>query len=121
MDNIVLRVQDGDALVDVLKVILATATCSAKLDISVSENCSLEIDGATVESDEAFITGLTDFENGRLRLLSDAQDIVLVAAQNQHFQIIDQPVLDNGRLELRHYLLEQAVSETTHRYGNITL
>ena len=62
---------------------------------------------------------LTTFENGRLRLLSRASDAVLVAVQNQYIQIVDQPVLDKGRLGLRHYLLEQAVSETVHRYGNI--
>jgi RHH-type proline utilization regulon transcriptional repressor/proline dehydrogenase/delta 1-pyrroline-5-carboxylate dehydrogenase len=27
--------------------------------------------------------------------------------------------LANGRLELLQYLREQAVSETTHRYGNV--
>ena len=64
---------------------------------------------------------MPDFENGRLRILSGVSDAVLVAAQNQHVQVVDQPVLDNGRLELRHYLVEQAISETTHRYGNITL
>ena len=34
--------------------------------------------------------------------------------------VIDAPVLANGRLELRWYLREQAVSRTLHRYGNVT-
>jgi hypothetical protein len=33
--------------------------------------------------------------------------------------VIDAPALANGRLELRHYLREQAISHTMHRYGNI--
>ena len=33
--------------------------------------------------------------------------------------IIDAPPLVNGRLELRYYLREQAVSQTVHRYGNL--
>jgi hypothetical protein len=32
--------------------------------------------------------------------------------------IVDVPVVHNGRLELRHYLREQAMAHTTHRYGN---
>ena len=33
--------------------------------------------------------------------------------------IIDVPVVRNGRLELRHYLREQSIAHTTHRYGTI--
>ena len=29
------------------------------------------------------------------------------------------PVTAEGRVELLHYLREQAVSRTTHRYGNV--
>ena len=32
---------------------------------------------------------------------------------------ISLPVLANGHLELGHYLREQAVSQTVHRYGNV--
>jgi RHH-type proline utilization regulon transcriptional repressor/proline dehydrogenase/delta 1-pyrroline-5-carboxylate dehydrogenase len=32
---------------------------------------------------------------------------------------VDIPVLANGRLELRYYLREQALSQTVHRYGNV--
>jgi RHH-type proline utilization regulon transcriptional repressor/proline dehydrogenase/delta 1-pyrroline-5-carboxylate dehydrogenase len=33
--------------------------------------------------------------------------------------VIDAPVLANGRLELRWYLREQALSRVVHRYGNL--
>ena len=33
--------------------------------------------------------------------------------------VVDVPVLANGRLELRYYLREQALSQTVHRYGNL--
>jgi RHH-type proline utilization regulon transcriptional repressor/proline dehydrogenase/delta 1-pyrroline-5-carboxylate dehydrogenase len=41
------------------------------------------------------------------------------AAIGMGIRIADDPVLANGRLELRHYLKEQAISETVHRYGNV--
>ena len=33
--------------------------------------------------------------------------------------VVDALVLANGRLELRYYLREQALSQTVHRYGNV--
>jgi RHH-type proline utilization regulon transcriptional repressor/proline dehydrogenase/delta 1-pyrroline-5-carboxylate dehydrogenase len=35
--------------------------------------------------------------------------------------LIDAPVLAHGRLELRHYVREQAIAQTVHRYGNLGL
>ena len=33
--------------------------------------------------------------------------------------LVEEPVTSSGRLELRHYLREQAVSTTLHRFGNV--
>lgn len=44
---------------------------------------------------------------------------LLNAAHEQHVPILTAPVMGNGRLELRHYLREQSLTETLHRYGNI--
>ncbi len=40
-------------------------------------------------------------------------------ANDLDLQVIDWPVLANGRLELLHYHKEQSVTETRHRYGNL--
>ncbi len=40
-------------------------------------------------------------------------------ANDLDLQVIDWPVLANGRVELLHYLKEQSVTETRHRYGNL--
>ena len=41
------------------------------------------------------------------------------AANEAGVALLEQPALANGRLELRLYLREQAISHTTHRYGNL--
>ncbi len=41
------------------------------------------------------------------------------AAHEGNLEIVDWPVLANGRIELLHYLREQTLSEPRHRYGNI--
>ena len=33
--------------------------------------------------------------------------------------VIDEPVVASGRLEMRWYLREQAISRTLHRFGNL--
>ena len=44
---------------------------------------------------------------------------VRAAAHAAGVAVLDAPVLGAGRLELRAYLREQAVSRTVHRYGNV--
>ena len=41
------------------------------------------------------------------------------AANGAGLAVIDAPVLASGRLELRWYLREQAVSRVLHRYGSM--
>ena len=41
------------------------------------------------------------------------------AANRYHLCVINGKVIENGRLELRHWFREKCVSETTHRYGNL--
>jgi len=40
-------------------------------------------------------------------------------ANRYHLCIINGKVIENGRLELRHWFREKCISETTHRYGNL--
>ena len=47
-------------------------------------------------------------------------DILLRAIASSDLNWIDAPLSENGRLELTRWMKEQSVSETMHRYGNIT-
>ena len=55
----------------------------------------------------------------RLRVYGPISGAVRAAAHRGHVDVVDAPVLANGRLELRWYLREQTVSWLTHRYGNV--
>ncbi|MEM8860528.1 MAG: hypothetical protein AAGD96_19565, partial [Chloroflexota bacterium] len=68
-------------------------------------------------SDQDLIPQLAHLE--RVRVLGTPSVELRQAAQKQHVHVIADPVSPDGRLELRHYFREQAVSETRHRYGNI--
>lgn len=55
----------------------------------------------------------------RLRTPGSPSAVLRRAAQFANLAVLDGPVLANGRLELRTFLREQAISQTLHRYGNI--
>jgi RHH-type proline utilization regulon transcriptional repressor/proline dehydrogenase/delta 1-pyrroline-5-carboxylate dehydrogenase len=59
-------------------------------------------------------------EAERLRVWAPLAPEARVAANGAGLAVIDAPVLACGRLELRWYLREQAVSRVLHRYGSVT-
>jgi hypothetical protein len=61
----------------------------------------------------------SDAVNDRLRALGPLSTALRRALNTAGPSVVDVPVLANGRLELRYYLREQALSQTVHRYGNI--
>jgi RHH-type proline utilization regulon transcriptional repressor/proline dehydrogenase/delta 1-pyrroline-5-carboxylate dehydrogenase len=76
---------------------------------------------ATEESDDAFIAQLPKLAQNFefLRTVDGAPDRVLAAAHGAGLNWIDAPVTACGRVELRYWLREQAVSTTMHRYGQL--
>jgi RHH-type proline utilization regulon transcriptional repressor/proline dehydrogenase/delta 1-pyrroline-5-carboxylate dehydrogenase len=55
----------------------------------------------------------------RLRVLGPLSTVLRRVLNTACTSVVDVPVLANGRLELRYYLREQALSQTVHRYGNV--
>lgn len=124
-----LRVDATTAPADVERVAIAAETCGVPLVVCVAPDVELSVDlsahvGVTVRTvdDAALITMMHDDRYQywqRLRITGDVPAAVREAAIETHTPLVEVPVTSSGRLELRHYLLEQAVSRTTHRYGNI--
>jgi RHH-type proline utilization regulon transcriptional repressor/proline dehydrogenase/delta 1-pyrroline-5-carboxylate dehydrogenase len=73
-----------------------------------------------VEADAGFVDRLGHpGEAERVRACEPISAAARSAANGTGLAVIDAPVLANGRLELRWYLREQAVSRVLHRYGNV--
>ena len=124
LKQIILRVQENDSLEDICRVIIAAKTCNVPLRLSVFPEANLkQLNNLNlnqlVEEDAKFSESLSTYKLARIRTLKKLPADILKASHDAHIPVIDVPLLDNGRLELRYYLLEQAVSEKTHRYGNI--
>jgi RHH-type proline utilization regulon transcriptional repressor/proline dehydrogenase/delta 1-pyrroline-5-carboxylate dehydrogenase len=73
-----------------------------------------------VETDAEFLARLAPGSGAeRLRACEPLSRAARAAAAAAGISVIDAPVLVNGRLELRWYVREQAVSRVLHRYGSI--
>lgn len=131
LGRVLLRLTPNNKPADVERVLLATQYCAVPLHVSLSEEAAmldiLKLDSwrhisVQVEGEAAYIREIHNqrFQyQQRIRAIAPVDDAVRQAAIEAHVMIADAPVVSNGRLELRHYLQEQSVTQTTHRYGNI--
>jgi RHH-type proline utilization regulon transcriptional repressor/proline dehydrogenase/delta 1-pyrroline-5-carboxylate dehydrogenase len=105
--------------------LLAARTCGVPLEVSLAEG-----EPAAWAGGEADVTIAVEPEAGllgrlapgcaeRLRALVLLSREARAAAHAAGIVVLDAPVLATGRLELRAYLREQAISRTVHRYGNV--
>ncbi len=117
----------ADALVsdsDLARILLAAAVTGATLSVSVDvarpwlENAGVS---ATVEDEAGLCKRLSEGPKGWYGVRAPGAGPELKAAAIEAgLRLVDAPVVTNGRLEMLWLLREQAVTETLHRYGNIT-
>ncbi len=74
---------------------------------------------AAVERSAAFAERLPTLDCERVRVLGPIEEEVQRAANDCNIHLIDADVTSDGRIELQHYLREQTVTVTRHRYGNL--
>lgn len=74
---------------------------------------------AAAESAADFAARLVSLGVERVRVLGSIDPILRDAANEHHIRLADDPVTRDGRVELQHYVREQAISTTLHRYGNL--
>ena len=107
--DLVVRVGAGATPVDLERVLAASARCGVEPRVS----------RATEEDDTAFAATLSAHRFGRIRAVGFVSETVRRAAIAAEVDLVDEAVTTSGRLELRHYVREQAVSRTLHRFGNL--
>jgi RHH-type transcriptional regulator, proline utilization regulon repressor / proline dehydrogenase / delta 1-pyrroline-5-carboxylate dehydrogenase len=118
----------GTGAVALSQVALAACVAGVPLTVSFSpdsppsawlkECAGVEL---VVEEDAGFVERLARPAGAeRTRVWEPISTAARAAANGVGLTVIDAPVLANGRLELRWYLREQAVSQLLHRYGSVT-
>jgi RHH-type transcriptional regulator, proline utilization regulon repressor / proline dehydrogenase / delta 1-pyrroline-5-carboxylate dehydrogenase len=81
----------------------------------------LTISLRTEEPDPSFIARLATLAQSAefLRTTTTPSSAVLAAAHEVGLNWINAPLLANGRIELTHWLREQSLTQTLHRYGQL--
>lgn len=89
--------------------------------LAAARRCGVEAIVSTPvdESSEQFAVRLPALGVERVRVLGEVTDALRDAANEQHIHLAADPVTRDGRVELLHYLREQVVTRTLHRYGNL--
>jgi RHH-type proline utilization regulon transcriptional repressor/proline dehydrogenase/delta 1-pyrroline-5-carboxylate dehydrogenase len=123
--TVLIRVEMQKQLMDACLALLAAQQCGVAASVFCAPSLA-EQGGQLARAlnvpllhgdDDDVAAALSQFE--RLRVFGPQSDVVCAATNAAHVHIADQPALTYGRLELRHYLREQSLTQTTHRYGNL--
>ena len=109
LSRVAMRAEADAAPRDIARVRAAAQRCGAELITS----------HALAESSTEFAARLGALDVERVRVVGTCSRNLRAAAREAGVHIADEPVTAEGRIELLHYLREQAVSHTTHRYGNV--
>jgi len=124
LKNMVLRVFTNDNPKDIEKVCCAAKSVHTPLTVSIDKdykyiseikslNCTV-----VVESNDSFIDSIGKWD--RIRVLStDIDRKIFEKAAERNVYVAAAKVLNEGRLELLHYVKEQSISFEYHRYGSI--
>jgi len=90
--------------------------------LAAAERCGVQatVSDSLEESAAGFAARVSGLGVTRIRVVGGpVHEELRRAATAAEIHLADQPVTANGRIELLHYLREQAVSRTLHRYGNL--
>ena len=132
--SVLLRVSKNDEMKYILSCVTALKMIGSKVYISVSKNyksTSLKWlnralkelldteDAFVVEDEDGFINSLSSFERVRVFDKSALSASVYKNAADKAIYIASEPFVENGRIELMHYFIEQSISHSYHRYGNL--
>ena len=82
-------------------------------------NVALIESRAADETAATFAARLDALAIQRVRVVGTGSHELRAAGNEAGVHIADDPVTAEGRIELLHYLREQTVTRTTHRYGNV--
>ena len=131
LDNVLIRVSSDDTLFEAVSRILAAKVSGVRFKVSIHENKLVESflenskelfgarDALVSQTDEEMIKSIHNFDRIIYSDIAKVSDIVFKkSAQTLTFIVRQKPMME-GRLELLNYFIEQSISHSFHRYGNI--
>ena len=134
VESVLLRVEEKDALDEILTTVMAIKMIGAKIHISIPKK-SRKAELIWLESKQASFIGRDDSisrddEDDLILMMPKVQRVRFLHPDNvtqniykrvasKAIYIANNPFVSHGRLELMHYFIEQSISNSYHRYGNL--
>ena len=134
VESVLLRVEESDSLEVVITTIIAIKMVGASLHLSIPKE-SKKAELLWLESKKSSFIGKKDSfkrdsEEELIEKIPTVQRVRFLSpehvTQNIYNQIADKAIyiasdsfVSHGRLELMHYFIEQSISNSYHRYGNL--
>jgi len=131
LDNVLIRVSSDDTIFEAVSRILAAKVSGVRFKVSIHDNKLVESflqtskelfgprDGLVSQTDEQMIKTMDKFDRVIYSDIAKVSNIVFKkSAQTLTFIVRQKPMME-GRLELLNYFIEQSISHSFHRYGNI--
>lgn len=131
LKNVVIRVTSGDTIFEVVSRILAAKVSGVHFKVSLDNNALLKSflevskelfsarDSLVEQSDEEFVKFIKNYDRVIYSDISKVPELVFEEARKSLTFIIRAKPMMEGRLELLNYFIEQSISHSFHRYGNI--
>ena len=116
--DVTVRVGDGAAPAEVLRVVAAGVRAGSRLRVSSATALPDELAGALTSIGLELLTEPASALRGRVRAVGDSASFLLrEAGGDPDLAVWDSAVTAAGRLELLPFLREQSISITAHRFG----
>ena len=131
LDNVLIRVSSDDTIFETVSRILAAKVAGVRFKVSIENNelvksfleKSNELfgarDGLVEQSEEEMAKTIDKFDRVIYSDISKVSDLVFKKSSESLTFIVRQKPMMEGRLELLNYFIEQSISHSFHRYGNI--
>ena len=136
LENILLRIEDHNTLLEVICSLAGAKMSGSKVHLSFAPNLTSQdllwfkesisyfIDKEDSYADEEEKTLLASLHNAqRARFINkeDLNETFYASVTNKSIHIATEKFIPHGRVELMHYFIEQSISNSYHRYGNLGL
>ena len=130
--SVLFRFEEDDVLSEILSSIAIAKIVDAKVYISIPNNAKSEAlvylqenhselldadDTFATEDETALVQAMLKVQ--RIRFLQPPNISVYKAVAEHALYIATEPFVEHGRIELMHYFIEQSISDSYHRYGNL--
>ncbi|MBU1658052.1 bifunctional proline dehydrogenase/L-glutamate gamma-semialdehyde dehydrogenase [bacterium] len=130
--SVLFRFGEEDVLYEMLASVAAAKMVGAKVYLSIPKNPQSEDllylaekksfllesdDTFALEDETALIQAMPSVQ--RIRFLQPPNISVYESVARHALYIAREPFIEHGRIELMHYFIEQSISDSYHRYGNL--